>query len=66
MDFPGMGAGEILAIIVVALIIWGPGRIVNISRGLGKMAYNFRKVTSDLTTQITKETEEHENERPPH
>jgi sec-independent protein translocase protein TatA len=65
MDFLGMGAGEILVIIVVALIIWGPGRIINISRALGKMVHDLRKAAFDLTTQISKETEEPENKRPP-
>ena len=60
MDFIGMGMGEILFILVVALIIWGPGRITEVGRTLGKIMRNLKKATSDLTTQITKETEEQE------
>ena len=65
MDFFGIGIGEILLILVVALIIWGPGRIVGIGRTLGKIVRALKKVTSDLTTQITSETEEQEKEHPP-
>ncbi len=65
MDFFGIGLGEILLILVVALIIWGPGRIVEISQTLGKMARTIRKATSDLTAQVTSETEEQEKEHPP-
>jgi Sec-independent protein translocase protein TatA len=51
--------------VVVALIIWGPGRIIEISRSLGKMVHNLKKAASDLTEQISKETEEQEKKRPP-
>jgi len=65
MDFFGMGMGEILLIIVVALIIWGPGRIVEIGRTLGKLAGTLRKASFDLTTQITKELEGEEKRPQP-
>jgi len=58
MEFFGMGVGEVLLVLVIALIIWGPGRVVDVGRTLGKMMHNLKKATSDLTTQITSETEE--------
>ncbi len=60
-----MGTGEILLFVVVALIIWGPGRIIEISRALGKMSRNFKRVAFDLTEQISKETGEQEKKLPP-
>lgn len=60
MDFLGMGFGEIVLILVLALILFGPDKIVGIARGLGKLAYNFKRVTSELTAQITKEVQEQE------
>ena len=63
MDFLGIGMGEVLLILLVALIIWGPGRVVEIGRTLGKAARIFRKATLDLTTQITKELELEEKDR---
>jgi len=65
MDLFDMGAGEILLIVVVALIIWGPGRMIEISRALGKMVHNFKKAAFDLTEQISKETGEQEKKHPP-
>lgn len=65
MDFFGMGMGEIVLILLVALIIWGPGRITEVGRTMGKVARNLKKATFDLTTQITKETEEQEKKLPP-
>ncbi len=60
-----MGGGEILLTVVVALIIWGPGRIIEISRALGNMVRNFKKAAFDLTEQISKETGEQEKKPPP-
>ncbi len=64
MDFFGMGMGEVLLIIIVALIIWGPGRIVEIARMLGKATRTLRKATSDLTAAVTKELSMEEKEHP--
>jgi TatA/E family protein of Tat protein translocase len=58
MDILGFGGWEIFLIIVIALIVYGPLRIVEISRSLGKFIYNLKKTTSELTDQITKEIEE--------
>ncbi len=68
MDFFGIGPGEVLLIIVIALIVLGPGKIVHFSREMGKMAHAFRKASSDLTAQITKELdveEKSQNKTPP-
>jgi len=64
MDFFGIGMGEVLLILVVALIIWGPGRIVEIGRTLGKIVRTLKKASFDLTAQVTKELEGKE-EHPP-
>ncbi len=64
MDFFGLGTGEILLIIVVALIIWGPGKIPEIARTLGRTVRAFRQATSDLTTAVTKEVDIEEKEHP--
>ena len=65
MDFLGIGGWEVLLIFIIILIIWGPGRLVEIGRTLGKMMRALRKVTSDLTAQVSKEIEEQEKEHPP-
>jgi sec-independent protein translocase protein TatA len=48
---------EILLILVVALIIWGPGKIPEIARTLGKFMSAMKKMSFDLTTQVKKELE---------
>lgn len=64
MDFGlfGVGSLEILLVLILALVVWGPGRLVEIGRILGKTLHAFRKAASDFTAQITKEMEE-EKER---
>ncbi len=57
MDLFGIGFGEIVLVLVVALVICGPGRIAEIGLKLGKVARTLRKVTYDLTTQVTRELE---------
>jgi len=55
MDFFGIGLGEVLLILVVALIIWGPKRLPEIARTLGRTLYSQRKATNDFTSQITRD-----------
>ena len=65
MDFLGMGGMEIILILVVALIIWGPGRIAEIGRTLGKMVRALRKATFDLTSAVTRELDIDKEEKNP-
>ena len=55
MDFFGIGFGEVLLILLLILIIWGPKRLPEIARTLGKTVRALRKATSDFTSQVTKE-----------
>ncbi len=57
MGFLDMGTMEIGLILVVALIIWGPHRIPEIARTLGKAVRALRKASYDLTATVTKELE---------
>ena len=65
MGFSGIGTGEILLVIVLALIIWGPNKMPEIARTMGKALRTLRKTTSDLTTTMTKEIEQQEIGTPP-
>lgn len=60
MDFFGMGMGEILLIIIIALIIWGPGKIPEMARQMGKLMRTLRQTSSELTNQIKNEFEAEE------
>lgn len=65
MDFFGIGPMEVLLILIVALIIFGPGRLPEIGRTVGKAMRALRKATFDLTTQVTKEIEGDKNNHLP-
>lgn len=62
MDFSGIGGGEIILILIVALLIWGPNRVVEIARTLGKTVNAFKKAASDITAKMEKELEEQKKE----
>jgi len=63
MDFFGIGFLEVLLILVVALIIWGPKRLPEIARTLGKAMRALKKASNDLTSQVTRELDIEETER---
>ena len=58
MDFFGIGFGEILLVIVVALVIFGPGKLPEISRTIGRVSRNLKKATSDFTTALDREADD--------
>ena len=64
MGFLDMGPLEVLLILVVALIIWGPGKVPEIARTLGRTMRALRKATFDLTSAMTKELDSEEKDRP--
>jgi len=58
MNFLGMGPGELLLILIIALIIFGPGKLPELGRALGKSIREFRRASQDLTAELTKELNE--------
>jgi sec-independent protein translocase protein TatA len=57
MDFLGIGPGELILILVIALIFLGPGKIVDFARTLGKWVRAIRRAGNDFTTAVTREIE---------
>ncbi len=57
MEILGIGWGELLIILVVVMLVWGPGRIIEISRTLGKTVAAFKRAANEVSTQMTKEVE---------
>jgi sec-independent protein translocase protein TatA len=62
LDFLGMGSGEIVLILLIALILFGPSKLAEIGKTLGKTVHDFRKAASEITTQVTKEVEDAKKE----
>ncbi|MBI3750986.1 MAG: twin-arginine translocase TatA/TatE family subunit [Chloroflexi bacterium] len=50
MPFLGnIGAPELIIIVVIALIIFGPGKLPEVAQSLGRGVREFRKAASDVT-----------------
>ena len=43
-----LGPGELLVILLLGLIIFGPGRLPEVGRALGKTINEFRRATREL------------------
>ena len=48
----GLGATELVVILVLALILLGPSKLPQVASGLGKAIRQFRKATRDLSDQL--------------
>src|SRR3982750_1408786 len=50
MPFLGnIGPGELIIILVIALVIFGPGKLPEIGQAVGKGIREFRRAASDVT-----------------
>ncbi|MBI5233390.1 MAG: twin-arginine translocase TatA/TatE family subunit [Deltaproteobacteria bacterium] len=54
----GLGASELIVILVIILIIFGVGKLPEIGSGLGKAIKNFKKASSEEEIDITPKKEE--------
>ncbi|HEU65474.1 MAG TPA: twin-arginine translocase TatA/TatE family subunit [Chloroflexi bacterium] len=59
-----IGIGEVLLILVLVLLVFGPGKLPEIARGLGKGLRQFSKYSSGLTGELKNEFEKELNATP--
>ncbi len=50
----GIGIPELVLILVIALVIFGPKKLPEISKALGKSLKEFRNSTADITDTAQK------------
>lgn len=62
MDFMGIGFGELLLIVVIAFLAFGPGKMIEMGRSISKTVRGFKKAAADLTSQVGKELDEQKKE----
>lgn len=55
---PSLGFGEIVLILLLALIIFGPKRLPEMGRTIGRSLKEFRRATSELRQEIEVDLEE--------
>jgi len=53
----GIGSGELLVILVLALVLVGPQKLPDLLRAFGKGYAEFRRMTSDVRTTLEREIE---------
>ncbi|MEZ0312361.1 MAG: Sec-independent protein translocase protein TatB [Myxococcota bacterium] len=62
----GLGVGEVIIILVVALVVLGPTKLPQVARQVGKGLREFRRHASDLQhtfDEVAREAEREERER---
>ena len=60
----GIGAGEFIVILIVGLIVFGPGKLPEVGRAIGKGLREFRKAQAALS-QTLNEVDINEKKSPP-
>ena len=58
--FGSVGAPELILIFVVALLVFGPKRLPELGRSVGRALSEFRRATADLKSTLEREMAEAE------
>ena len=53
---PNIGAPELIIILVIALLILGPGKLPEVGASIGKSIREFRKASSDINESVKVDT----------
>ncbi|MDE0635128.1 MAG: twin-arginine translocase TatA/TatE family subunit [Candidatus Poribacteria bacterium] len=54
----GIGPMEVFFVLVIALVIFGPQKLPEMGKSLGKAIREFKSVGSEIQDEITKATDE--------
>ena len=57
------GSGEILLIILAVFLIFGPEKIPELARNLGKFVNDIKRASEDIKTEINREADRKEREK---
>jgi TatA/E family protein of Tat protein translocase len=60
----GLGFAEILVILVVALLVFGPDRLPELARSLGRGLAEFRRASNDLRRSVMEATSDEPRMQP--
>ena len=52
--FEDVSGGELILILLAIFLLFGPNKIPEIARSVGKTLYKFRKYTSDIQEEVDK------------
>jgi len=54
MNFLGMGPMELMVILVLALMVFGPSKLPEIAGQVGRVVRDFRRMTGDLSSEFNR------------
>lgn len=60
----GIGAGEFIVILIVGLIVFGPSKLPEVGRAIGKGLREFRKAQAALSATLNEPLEPEKNSSP--
>ncbi|TEU14447.1 MAG: twin-arginine translocase subunit TatB [Anaerolineales bacterium] len=55
MNILGIGPAELLLVFIIALIVFGPGKLPELARTLGKAMRDLRRMSLEVTAEFAKE-----------
>lgn len=61
--FFDFGSGEIFLVVLAIILVFGPSKIPEIARGLGKFINEVKRALEDIKTEINKESDRQEREK---
>ncbi len=54
----GIGFPELIIILVIGLVVFGPGKLPEVGRAVGKGLREFKKATSEISNEINSTTKD--------
>ena len=51
--FSGMGVTELVLILVIALVVFGPGKLPDVGKALGKSIREFKNAEKNIIEDVT-------------
>ncbi|MDK2822920.1 MAG: sec-independent protein translocase protein TatA [Clostridia bacterium] len=60
---PNIGMPELILILALALIIFGPGKLPEVGRAMGKSIKEFKGAMSSAQKEITEEADDKDNNK---
>ncbi len=55
--FFDFGAGEIMLVVLAVLLVFGPAKIPEIARNIGKFINEIKRASEDIKTEINREAD---------